>query len=195
VSCTQRFSVAACKKPPALVKPSLIADNGTPIMEARSAKRQNDMDPKDCYNDLASHYHLLFENWDSSIARQASILGPILERQCGLPRETRILDIACGIGTQSLGLAKLGFRITGCDISPAAVARARVEASQRNLDIQFSVADMLDLTALEQSNFDAVICMDNALPHLENAEQVIQAATQMRNKLRPKGLFMASIRD
>jgi len=153
------------------------------------------MDPKDCYNDLASHYHLLFENWDSSIARQASILGPILERQCGLPAESRILDIACGIGTQSLGLAKLGFRITGCDISPAAIERARREATQRHLEIEYLLADMLDLTALEQSNFDAVICMDNALPHLENTQQLIQAATQIRNKLRPKGLFMASIRD
>lgn len=153
------------------------------------------MDPKQCYDELAAHYHLLFENWDSAIARQASILGPILERECGPPNATLVLDVACGIGTQSLGLAKLGFQITGCDISPAAIERARREASQRNLDIQFSVADMLDLTGVEQSGFDAVICMDNALPHLQSTEQLIQAATQIRNKLRPKGLFMAGIRN
>lgn len=153
------------------------------------------MEVKDCYDDLASHYHLLFENWESSIARQAAILGPILERVCGPPGATRILDVACGIGTQALGLARLGFHVTGCDISPAAIERARREASQRNLDIPFSVTDMLDLGAFANSSFDAVICMDNALPHLENSEQLIQAAKQFRTRLRPKGLFMASIRD
>jgi SAM-dependent methyltransferase len=152
------------------------------------------MEAKDCYDELASHYHLIFENWEASIERQASVLGPILERECGPPNATRVLDVACGIGTQSLGLARRGFQITGCDISLAAIDRARREATLRNLDIQFSVADMLDLDALEQSSFDAVICMDNALPHLQNTEQLIQAATQIRNKLRPKGLFMASIR-
>lgn len=153
------------------------------------------MEVKDCYDELASHYHLLFENWESSIERQAAVLGPILERECGFPDETRILDVACGIGTQSLGLAKLGFHVTGCDISPAAIERASREASQRNLDIPFSVTDMLDLSAFADSSFDAVICMDNALPHLENSEQLIQAAMQFRAKLRPNGLFMASIRD
>lgn len=153
------------------------------------------MEVKDCYDELASHYHLLFENWESSIVRQAAVLGPILERECGPPGATRILDVACGIGTQSLGLAKLGFHVTGCDISPAAIERARREASQRNLDIPFSVTDMLDLGVFTDSSFNAVICMDNALPHLENLEQLVEAAKQFHTKLRPNGLFMASIRD
>jgi hypothetical protein len=54
---------------------------------------------------------------------------------------------------------------------------------------------MLDLTSVGDSGFDAVIAMDNALPHLENTEQLIQVAGQIRTKLRPRGVFMASIRD
>jgi glycine/sarcosine N-methyltransferase len=153
------------------------------------------MDPTDCYDELAPHYHLLFENWESSMEQQAAALDPLLERECGPPNTTRILDCACGIGTQALGLAKLGFRVSGCDVSSRAVERARLEASQRSLDLPFSVANMLDLTDLEDSGFDAVICMDNALPHLESSEQLIQAAVQMRTKVRPKGLLMASVRD
>jgi len=30
------------------------------------------------YEDLADHYHLIFEDWDTSIARQAAILNPLL---------------------------------------------------------------------------------------------------------------------
>ena len=152
-------------------------------------------DAKTCYNELAGHYHLIFEDWEVSMVRQAAALGAILQAECGPPNSVRVLDCACGIGTQALGLAKLGFLVSGCDISPNAIQRARREASLRNLDIQFSVADMLDLGRISGSNFDAVICMDNALPHLESGHQLVHAATQIRSKLRRGGLFMASLRD
>ena len=37
--------------------------------------------------------------------------------------------------------------------------------------------------------------MDNALPHLESDEELLQAATQIRRKLKLGGIFMGSIRD
>ena len=150
---------------------------------------------KNFYDQLASNYHLIFEDWEASIRRQATVLGPILERECGPAATVKVLDCACGIGTQALGLAKLGFQVTACDLSPLAVERTRSEAKERGLNVGAFVADMLDLTVLPDGEFDAVICMDNSLPHLESEEQLLQAATQMRRKLRPGGLFMASIRD
>jgi glycine/sarcosine N-methyltransferase len=106
------------------------------------------MHTTESYDKLAEHYHLMFENWEASIERQAAALSSILKGECGLASTARILDCACGIGTQVLGLAKAGFRVSGCDISPKAVRRARIEASQRGLDIQLSVANMLDLAPL-----------------------------------------------
>lgn len=32
------------------------------------------------YDDLAQWYHLMFEDWERSIANQGAVLGPILER-------------------------------------------------------------------------------------------------------------------
>jgi SAM-dependent methyltransferase len=104
-------------------------------------------------------------------------------------------ECACGIGSQAVGLAKAGFRVRDCDISHNAVERAQREASRRSLNVQFSTANMLDLTCLGESDFDALICMDNALPHLESADQLLQAAEQIRATLRPRGFLMASIRD
>lgn len=151
--------------------------------------------PAKTYDELADHYHLIFENWELSMERQAAALDSILRKNCGLTAKARILDCACGIGTQSLGLARLGFQVTGCDVSSRAIERAQREASQRNLNLQFSVANMLDLARLAGTNFDAVICMDNALPHLESADQLLQAAAQIRSRLRSGGFLMASIRD
>src|ERR1700733_9776370 len=132
---------------------------------------------KDFYDRLAGNYHLIFEDWDASLQRQGAALAAILERECGAASTLRILDCACGIGTQSLGLASLGFTVTACDLSPASVERARVEAAKRRLTVRLLVADMLDLSEIPDSDFDAVMCMDNALPHLESDEQLFQAAT------------------
>jgi 2-polyprenyl-3-methyl-5-hydroxy-6-metoxy-1,4-benzoquinol methylase len=93
-----------------------------------------------------------------------------------------------------LGLAKLGFQVTACDLSPSAVERTRNEAEKRGLSVRAFVSDMLDLTEVPDGEFDAVICMDNSLPHLES-EELLRATVQIRRKLRSGALFIASIRD
>jgi len=103
------------------------------------------------YDELAAHYDRIFEDWEASIARQSTVFAGILDRECGDRRPIRVLDCACGIGTQSLGLAMKGFDVTGCDISIGAVQRARSEASKRGLGIPFLVANMVQLSAQSRS--------------------------------------------
>lgn len=147
------------------------------------------------YDELAAHYDQIFEDWEASIRRQAAVLTSILNRECGNKRPIRVLDCACGIGTQSLGLAMNGFDVTGCDVSSGAVQRARSEASKRGLRVLFLVANMVQLSSILESSFDAVICIDNSLPHLETDEELFEAAQQAYGKLRPGGSFIGSIRD
>jgi len=82
------------------------------------------------YDDLAQWYHLIFEDWNRSIANQGAILGPILEGHTGKD-SAYILDCACGIGTQTIGLAQRGHIVVGSDLSRSAVARAAQEATMR----------------------------------------------------------------
>jgi 2-polyprenyl-3-methyl-5-hydroxy-6-metoxy-1,4-benzoquinol methylase len=145
------------------------------------------------YEELADFYSLLFEDWDGAIVRQASLLNRLLATHSnGNP--LRILDCACGIGTQSIGLAGVGHQVIGSDLSEAAILRARREARLRSLAIPFCVSDMASLREVGEGGFDAVVAMDNALPHL-SADQLRQAAKAIASKLRRGGLFMASIRD
>jgi glycine/sarcosine N-methyltransferase len=147
----------------------------------------------DFYNPLAAHYHLIFEDWDRSIDRQAHILNPLLAKHTRRS-SLNLLDCACGIGTQAIGFAQAGHRVVASDASPAAVARARLEATQRHLDIAFFVSDMTSLAEIPGSNFDVVAALDNALPHL-SPPQLSHALQAAASKLAPKGLFIASIRD
>ena len=145
------------------------------------------------YDSLADYYHLIFEDWDRSIQRQASVLGTVIAQV--LPgKHLKILDCACGIGTQSLGLAGLGHNLLGCDISPAEVTRASNEAKLRGLPIEFRVSDMTNLKEVSESGFDVVSTFDNSLPHLAS-DKLFLAVRAMAQRLRPGGLFIASIRD
>ena len=82
--------------------------------------------------------------------------------------------------------------MTATDVSASAISRARREAADRGLRIDFAVAGMLDLPA---GQFDAIICMDNALSHFDTQSALIHAAHQIRSRLKPGGHFVASIRD
>ncbi len=146
------------------------------------------------YDDLAEHYHLIFEDWSRSIERQASVLGPLLESRIGR-KPLRILDCACGIGTQAIGMAQRGHTVVGSDLSKAAVRRAAAETRKLGLDVEFHVADMRDLSALPRSDFDAVLVADNSLPHLLSDEDLNQALENISVRLRPGGVLLATIRD
>jgi glycine/sarcosine N-methyltransferase len=145
------------------------------------------------YDSLAAHYHLLFEDWNQTIARQARVLDHVLAAHTPHP-SLKILDCACGIGTQALGLASLGHQVVASDLSPAAIARARDEAHARSLEIDFYVSNITSLAEVPANDFDVVAAFDNALPHLSVAE-LLRAAQVMFLKLKPGGLFLASIRD
>ena len=149
---------------------------------------------QDFYDQLAPYYHLLYPNWEASIARQASGLAAVLT-EFGVPTGSSILDAACGIGTQSLGLAQLGYRVSASDISTAAVARAKQEAAERGLTIAFSVADLRQLSELFASGFDAVLACDNAIPHLLSDDEIRAALVECRRVLAPGGVLLISVRD
>ncbi len=146
------------------------------------------------YDRLAPYYHLLYPDWEVSMERQARGLAAVLE-EFGIPRGACILDAACGIGTQTLGLAALGYRLSASDIAPLAVARARLEADSRGLRIDFGVADLRRLSDVFPARFSAVLACDNAVPHLLSDAEIRQALAECRRCLVPGGIVLVSVRD
>ncbi|MET9228016.1 class I SAM-dependent methyltransferase [Lentzea sp. NPDC003310] len=140
------------------------------------------------YDDLAATYDLMFADWDASMARQASQLAEFI------PAGARVLDCACGIGTQAIGLAVRGYEVVGADLSPRAASRAVVEASARGVAVPAFAADMRALP-FANGSFDVVLAADNALPHLLTADDVLAALREMRRVLRPGGRLVLSTRD
>lgn len=148
----------------------------------------------DFYDQLSPFYHLIYRDWEADVAQQARSLGDIMESRWGRGAKS-VLDVSCGIGTQSLGLAALGFQVTGSDLSREAVARARKEASSCGLTISFSVCDMREAAAHHGRSFDLVLSGDNSVPHLLNDEDILLALRAMHACLRPGGGCVITVRD
>lgn len=146
------------------------------------------------YDQLAPFYHLIYPNWEQSIGRQARHLDAVIREFWG-DRVHDVLDAACGVGTQAIGLAQLGYNVTACDISPAAVARAQAEASRRGLSVTFSVADMREVSAQHDRPFDLIIACDNAVPHLLSDGEIGLAFRELYRCTTPGGGCLLSVRD
>ena len=101
-----------------------------------------------------------------------------------LPPGARILDVACGSGWLSEYFARLGYDVTGIDISPQLIqiCEDRIRALPPLVDhetpirCRFIVHD-IELAALPEK-FDAIICYD-AMHHLEDAGSALRHIRSM----------------
>lgn len=146
------------------------------------------------YDNLASQYDKLFLDWQSATQEQAVILDRLFVEN-GFDQSAHILDCACGIGTQAIGLAAIGYNITGSDISDGEIAEAKERAARNNVGISFEYADFRALSEVFSEQFDIIIAMDNALPHMLTADDLSLAIKSIVTQLADGGMFVASIRD
>ncbi len=146
------------------------------------------------YDDMASQYDKLFQDWQAATHEQAVILDRIFRDQ-GFDQTAHVLDCACGIGTQAIGLAAAGYPVTASDISDGELAEAGKRARQNGVEIRFEHADFCALSEVFPERFDIVIAMDNALPHMLTADALKAAVKSIVGQLRENGIFVASIRD
>jgi 2-polyprenyl-6-hydroxyphenyl methylase / 3-demethylubiquinone-9 3-methyltransferase len=98
-----------------------------------------------------------------------------------------ILDVGCGGGVLSEGMARLDAHVTGIDASEEAINVAKEHALQNNLSINY---EHLPIEDYEYSGFDAITCME-MLEHVQNPELVIEHCKRL---LKPGGfLFLSTI--
>jgi SAM-dependent methyltransferase len=61
----------------------------------------------------------------------------------GQVQPCKTIDLGCGAGNYAIYLARLGFDVTGVDISPSAIALAGANAKRKGVPCRFLVADVL----------------------------------------------------
>jgi len=72
----------------------------------------------------------------------------------------KILDVPCGFGRHSIELARLGFDVTGIDISQTFVQSLNRQIGSERLNIKAIQADILNVPLNEK--FSAAVCLGNS---------------------------------
>ena len=94
----------------------------------------------------------------------------------------KLLEIGCGIGVDSIELARCGFEVTAVDLTEAAIDIARQHAEYRGVDISFRVGNAEALNFAE-ATFDAVY----SFGVLHHTPDMVRAIKELHRVLTPGG--------
>lgn len=99
------------------------------------------------------------EKWEKRYSQAPRMMpGPdeFLVQHTDLLTSGRALDLACGLGANSIFLAERGYEVDAMDISFTAISRVKKEATCRGLTIRCITAD-LDYYPLPEDTYDLVV--------------------------------------
>ena len=115
-------------------------------------------------------------------------LNYIDERVC-LPGK-RAIDIGCGGGLLSEGMARRGASVTGIDLGEAPLSVARLHAEQEGVEVEYRAISAEEIAAERAGQYDVVTCLE-MLEHVPDPGAVVAACAQLA---KPGGqLFFSTI--
>ncbi|MEI6757251.1 MAG: class I SAM-dependent methyltransferase [Chlorobium sp.] len=107
------------------------------------------------------------------------------------PDLVSVLDIACGAGRHALELARLGYRVTGNDLSPFLLEEARKEAARNLLQIELTCCDMRHIPA--GGNYDLVVQLFTSFGYFDSKEEDRQVLGKVYNTLGSGGWYVLDL--
>jgi 2-polyprenyl-6-hydroxyphenyl methylase/3-demethylubiquinone-9 3-methyltransferase len=103
-------------------------------------------------------------------------------------KEKNIIDVGCGGGILSEGLAQRGATVTAIDMSEAALTVAKLHLFESNLQINYQQTTVEQWAEKHPQQYDVVTCME-MLEHVPNPASVILACSQL---VKPEGKIFFS---
>lgn len=80
------------------------------------------------------------------------------EKEINKDKNFKILDIGCGTGRHAIELAKRGYNVTGIDLSPSMLEKAKENAKKADVNIYFNVADARNPHFEDEFDLVIMIC-------------------------------------
>jgi 2-polyprenyl-3-methyl-5-hydroxy-6-metoxy-1,4-benzoquinol methylase len=128
--------------------------------------------------------HIALDFPPETTQQQVDFLVDVLKPERG----SRILDLACGHGRITLGLARKGYRLTGLDLSPRSLELARRAAEADGLEVDWVHADMREIPA--GAEFDVVINLFTSFGYFEDEDENQRVLDGVTRALAPGGRFL-----
>lgn len=108
-------------------------------------------------------YESLFENYAHKYDKECFVQGTLgecdfIEKEIGVNKSVRILDIGCGTGRHAIEITKRGYKVTGVDLSDNQIKRAREKAQAAGLTIDFQTQDARNLSFDGEFDLAIMLC-------------------------------------
>lgn len=124
------------------------------------------------------YYHILYKNRNEE---EAQVFMDNITHYLNMPENGTILDLACGKGRHSIYLNKLGYQVTGVDLSENSIAIAN-ESSNETL--QFKTHDMREPM---NETFDAVFNLFTSFGYFDTYEDNIKTLKAIKDSINEYG--------
>lgn len=112
-----------------------------------------------------------------------------IDRYAPLAGKT-VLDVGCGGGILSEGMANRGAVVTGIDMGEANLNTAKLHALESGVKVSYQCIPVEELAAQQPESFDVVTCLE-MLEHVPDPESIIRACYQL---VKPGGqVFFSTI--
>lgn len=143
----------------------------------------------EAYDRNADKYDEFIENNPNLNRMRQIVYAEIASR---VPQGAKILDLACGTGTDAVWLAQHGYSVYGVDISQKMLDRAEEKRNELGLQKQltFEQRSYTDLSDIGRGIFDCTISNFGGLNCVSDLSVV---ANEMKKMLRPGGLVIWSL--
>lgn len=128
------------------------------------------------------YYHLLYANRS---AEEAEKFISAISEHLRIPDNAKVLDVACGKGRHSKTLARLGFDVTGIDLSKNSIEDAKQYSSDK---LHFDVWDMRK--TYKEEEFDFVFNLFSSFGYFDNEDDDYAAIQAMYNNLKQGGVLV-----
>jgi len=122
------------------------------------------------------YYHILYKNRDDE---EASKFMAKITCFLDLKPQSHILDVACGRGRHAVYLNKMGFQVTGIDLSQNSIDYAK---KFENEQLKFVRHDMCQPTG---NTYDAVFNLFTSFGYFEKDQYNINAIKAMKANMKP----------
>ncbi|MBI2514713.1 methyltransferase domain-containing protein [Candidatus Wolfebacteria bacterium] len=144
-------------------------------------------------------YKDFFEGWYLSLYLPQRRFKPtyikketvFIKRVLNLPKGAKILDLCCGHGRHLLPLAKMGYQMTGFDLSKKALNVLTKRIKKEKVKIRIIRGDMRKIPF--KNEFDAVINMFTAFGYLETDYEDFKVLKAVVRALKPGRKFLIDI--
>ncbi|HIP33062.1 MAG TPA: class I SAM-dependent methyltransferase [Crocinitomicaceae bacterium] len=128
------------------------------------------------------YYHILYKNRDEI---EANLFISRLVSFIELPKESTVLDLACGKGRHAKMLFESGFNVLGVDLSPQSIEFASQE-SVKGLD--FQVHDMREV--IQGRKFTAIFNLFTSFGYFDSEAENLKMLDSIHSMLEKDGLLI-----